>query len=860
LHRTLIYRLLFIAVILVGFWLRVADLNRIPPGLHYDEGENLQRSWRLIHGYGFLPNFEGIPEPFDAYVRAGFLSIVGVLPFNARLYAVFLNLLGIAATIATARALYWKHPYREPIALTAALTIAALPPFAMIGRGIYASNWIPFTTMMSLTALVWAWRTNQRRYFILAGVLLALGVTFYLAGLAFVGAFVLLVLLFAAYRCFKWPTRRQLATLAISGLITLIPWFSMFLWIPDWMTQRLGALAAPNLSDPAVLAAQIRAAIQPIFIPNTVRFPVYNPYTIAFLNPALFILFLIGLLVTLWHWRKPLSLAPVVILGVMIVPNILSNVPEQPIRMSGIYGPLALLTGLGAGEALRFGCQRLRPSVCRNAKRTQHVVSLQGASDGGAGRILYSTVWAALAVILIITPLNTYAGVWHHYHAEPRLLDDPTDVRSWAFLYRQGYLDLMQQVEESSEPIYIPVEQLNSDLATVALRPSLYPNVHAYDGRPLPDGTLLLPTVSLTFGLPEVEYAPLQYALVLPDSREILILPPISLEEAEALQRRAETEGDELLTTQGWHIGYTLDIAADANPFATAAFDPGEPLAVFDSRLELLGIDAPQELTPGSFIPVTLYWRLREGRGQDYFVRLQAWDYNNVSRGTQNDKYGLIFRYLYPPVMWQAGEIVTETRWIEVYEDAPPGGYRFAISVSAYPGPTPVNLTPGSAQQQNEWALVGQSAVSRSTYLAVQDAPTVSIDAVLGDQIRLLGVTFDPPLDAIAPGSTLHVQLYWEAINPIVESYTLFLHLKDRDGNLIAQQDTLPFEGQYPTWAWSVGQNVVTSHILDMSAEASGDYVLSVGMYRYPSLERLAVVQEGERVPDSVVTIAPDDL
>jgi hypothetical protein len=829
LRGSFINRLLFVAIILVGFWLRVADLNTVPPGLHYDEGENLQRSWRLIQGYGFLPNFEGIPEPFDAYVRAGFLSIVGVLPFNSRLYSVFLNLLGIAATIAAACALFRKHPYRHAIAITAGLTIAALPPFTIIGRGIYASNWIPFTTMMSLTALVWASRTDKQKYFVLAGVFPALAVTFYLSGLAFAGTVGLLVLLLASYRRFRWPRRYQLATMVTSSLVILIPWLSMFVWIPDWITQRLGALTAPNLSDPAVLIAQIQAAIQPIFIPNTVRFPVYNPYTIAFLNPGLLILFLVGLLVTLYRWRKPLFTAPAVIFCAMIIPNILSNVPEQPIRMSGIYGPLALLTGLGAGELLSWSALK--------------------------SPVLIRAVAVGLATTLIITPLNTFAGVWYHYHAEPRLLDDPTDVRAWAFLYRQGYLDLMQQVGASGEPVYMPVEQLNSDLATVVLRPARYPRVLAYDGRTLPDGRLVLPLASQTYGLPEIEYASLQYALLLPNTGEILILVPLSQEEGETLQARAQAEGDVLLTSQGWQIGKTLPITADNNPFFNVTLEPEEPLAVFDSRLELLGIDAPQELTPGSWMPVTLYWRLREGRGKDYFVRLQAWDFNDTSRGTENERYALIFRYLYPPVMWATDEIISEIRWIQVYDDAPPGGYRFAISVSTYPGPTPVSLF-SKGEQQGEWAQVGETAVSRDRFVADTSFPTLPADATLGGQIRLLGATITPPLDTLAPGADLNVRLSWEVLTPINESYTLFIHVQDGTGNLLAQQDVLPFDGQFPTWAWRVGETLATEHQINLPAGSSGPYTLLVGMYRYPSLERLDVIQDGEQSPDNVIILA----
>jgi hypothetical protein len=191
-----------------------------------------------------------------------------------------------------------------------------------------------------------------------------------------------------------------------------------------------------------------------------------------------------------------------------------------------------------------------------------------------------------------------------------------------------------------------------------------------------------------------------------------------------------------------------------------------------------------------------------------------------------------------------------------VFEDAPPGGYRFAISVSTYPGPNPASINAVLGMAQDEWALVGQSGISLPTFVAGEQTPAMPIDAVLGEQIRLLGATFDTPLDALQPGETLNVQLFWEAVNPIAESYTLFLHVKDAEGNLVAQQDVLPFDGQYPTWAWRVGETVITPHRLTVPNGSISPYTLSVGMYRYPSLERLAVVWDGEPVPDHVVIIS----
>ncbi len=826
--------LLFALALFTAFYLRAADLNTMPPGLHRDEGENLQRSWRLLQGYGFLPDFGNVPEPFDAITRAGFLAVAGVTPFAARLFHVLLKVLGVAATIAAGRALFWRHPYRDIIALAAGLTLAALPPSVMVGRGIYAANWIPFTTMLALAALVWAWRTNKTRYFVLAGIFAALAVTFYLAGTAFPLALLVVLLLLAAARRWRWPRRAHLVLLVGSGGITLLPWLSMFVWIPDWLSGRVSQLAdggATPLQTPVLLLPNLRRALEPIFIPDTVSFPVYAPYTTAFLNPALIALFLIGLAFCLWRWRQVTPLVPLAVAGVMLTPNVLSNTPETAVRMSGIFAPLGLIAGYGAGELLRLSRGRRR-----------QVVAL------------------GLAAVLIYTPVNTRWHVWYHYTQQPRLLDDPTSVFTWPFLYREGYGDFLQQIAESEQPVYVPVEQLNTDLAAALLRPKVFPTVRAYSFPnlpPLPAGLLLHPTRSLTYGFPEIDQIPQQYALALPDSGEIILLPPLSQEQAQRLEENIQTEGSDLYTSQGWLIGKKLNIAADDNPLMPTPFRPGSPLAGFDD-LDLVSLDAPRILIPGTWIPVTLYWRLNQRTSADYFVRVQLWDYTNTSRGADRDSLGFIFRHLYPTVMWTPGDIITETRWVQVFEDAPPGGYRFAISVYTYPGPTPVSAEGVSDTEiQADWVLAGRAAVAPEQF-TTNDQPAITADAQLSTSIHLLGATFKPSLDSLQAGETLNVRLYWQAGPPVTTSYTIFLHLKTTNGDLIAQQDGLPHDGQYPTWAWLPGEIVVTSHRLTVPTDQPPPYTLAVGMYAWPSLERLPVTQDGRQQADNVAVFAPE--
>lgn len=803
----------------------------MPPGLHRDEGENLQRSWRLIQGYGFLPEFGNVPEPFDALTRAGFLAMVGVTPFTGRLFHVFLNALGVAAAIAAGRALFWRHPYRDVVALAAGLTLAALPPSVMIGRGIYAANWMPFTTMMAITAITWAWRAGRPFYFVTAGTFAALTATFYLAGIAFPLALLLALLLFATSRRWRWPHRRHLALLIISGGIVLLPWASVFLWIPDWLSGRVSQLAdgaASPLQDPALLLPNLRRALEPIFIADTVSFPVYAPYTTAFLNPALVALFFAGAAFCLWRWRQTTPVVPLLVAGVMIAPNVLSNAPETAVRMSGVFAPLGLIVGYGAGELLRLSRGRLRTGIA-----------------------------LALAAVFVYTPINTRAHVWYHYRQQPRLLDDPTSVFTWPFLYREGYGDFLRQIEETDQPVYVPIEQLNTDLAAALLRPTAFPNVRSYVSQALPPGVLWRPTRSLTYGFPEVEHPPQQYALALPGTGEILILPPLSPEGVQMLEEQIRAKGDDLYTSQGWLIGKKLIVNEADNPFVVSAKAWDEPLAVFDNRLELLALEAPPVLTPGQWLPITLYWRLNDPTRADYFARIQVWDFANTSRGASKDSQGFIFRHLYPTVMWTPGEVVTETRWVQVFDDAPPGGYRFAISVLTYPGPLPVSVMTNGGETQDNWALTGRAATAPEQF-TTGGSPETEIDARLGDTIRLAGAAFNPPLDVLQAGDTVNLRLYWQVTQPVNASYTIFLHLKNANGDLIAQQDTLPHDGQYPTWAWQPGETVMTTHTLTIPADEKPPYTLSVGMYAWPSLERLPVTQNGSAQADNVVTLKPE--
>jgi len=128
------------------------------------------------------------------------------------------------------------------------------------------------------------------------------------------------------------------------------------------------------------------------------------------------------------------------------------------------------------------------------------------------------------------------------------------------------------------------------------------------------------------------------------------------------------------------------------------------------------------------------------------------------------------------------------------------------------------------------------------------------VDARLGSEISLLG--YDA-VDSAPPGAEFDVTLYWEARQPPEEDYVVFVHLLSADGQLVSGHDGPPMGGRYPTSVWLPGEVVPDIHPMVLDPETPvGMYRLQVGMYRWPSLERLPVWDsQGVGQPDRVLVL-----
>jgi hypothetical protein len=116
------------------------------------------------------------------------------------------------------------------------------------------------------------------------------------------------------------------------------------------------------------------------------------------------------------------------------------------------------------------------------------------------------------------------------------------------------------------------------------------------------------------------------------------------------------------------------------------------------------------------------------------------------------------------------------------------------------------------------------------------------------DSIALLGYDLEP--DALTPGDTLHLILYWQALNQISQPYTVFTHLVGPDGRLIGQQDNMPLHNTLPTTCWIQGEVIADPYDIRVNPRApAGDYALGTGIYRW---------ETGERLVATGPTVTPD--
>jgi hypothetical protein len=91
------------------------------------------------------------------------------------------------------------------------------------------------------------------------------------------------------------------------------------------------------------------------------------------------------------------------------------------------------------------------------------------------------------------------------------------------------------------------------------------------------------------------------------------------------------------------------------------------------------------------------------------------------------------------------------------------------------------------------------------------------------------------------PGRAVTLDAEWQALRPMAEDYTVFVHAIGPDGVMWGQHDSMPRDGDAPTSSWQPGVVISDTMRLTLKPEApSGPgYSYPIGLYLWQTGERL---------------------
>jgi hypothetical protein len=166
----------------------------------------------------------------------------------------------------------------------------------------------------------------------------------------------------------------------------------------------------------------------------------------------------------------------------------------------------------------------------------------------------------------------------------------------------------------------------------------------------------------------------------------------------------------------------------------------------------------------------------------------------------------------------------------------------------------------GLRDSTTDWSSLaasgGQVFVTNYTFdrVTIQPAGALKVEPVPDRTIARFDqlVTLkDASVNVTAEG--LQVALDWQVTERLTDDVTVFVHVLDASGQLVAQGDGDPVAGSYPFNQWPKGLVVRDFRLIDVEGE---DLAVRVGLYRRSTGERLtALTNDGTTIADNAVPL-----
>jgi len=273
----------------------------------------------------------------------------------------------------------------------------------------------------------------------------------------------------------------------------------------------------------------------------------------------------------------------------------------------------------------------------------------------------------------------------------------------------------------------------------------------------------------------------------------------------------------------------------------------------FDDQLFLLGYRLDQQTSEtGEALHIRLYWLATRKLEEDLTVSIRVYGRRDEVIGTLDSYPGM---GKYPTSRWIPGEVIFDDCVIPIAQDATTPAAA-SIRLGVYHREDLTHLEAVDARGVSIGTGPEIARVRITAPEGTQPTPQHALHTEFADQIVLEG--YDLANDIDRGERILRVTLYWRSAGPITEDWTVFAHLLDENGQLVAQVDEQPLGGEYPTTYWELGEQVRDSHILLIPDNLpAGEYTLHLGFYLLASGDRLPVVNDQPGLTYAIISPVP---
>ncbi len=274
-----------------------------------------------------------------------------------------------------------------------------------------------------------------------------------------------------------------------------------------------------------------------------------------------------------------------------------------------------------------------------------------------------------------------------------------------------------------------------------------------------------------------------------------------------------------------------------------------EGIRILGSSVESLAVQT------GDNLSATIFLQTKRSLTSDYTLFVHLLDEEGNKWG-QKDLLPLDRHY--PSSAWHVGETIAQKVHVSVAQEAPPG--REFLSVGLY-GPEGDRLLLYDGQGnplQSKQVILAPCPVVRWQANYEAPAPEHRQRAVFGEYVELKGYD-GPTLRDTKDSKNLEITLYWKCLRTMDTNYTVFIHLLDKEGNIVAQQDQTPGQGAYPTSGWVPEEIISDSYVMPLPTDlAPATYRLFVGLYELSTGMRLSVKKDGIPIPERRIILDQD--